>query len=160
MKGEKLRWVFACLLPLLGYGGSIALAESRLYGAERIEVAIEGADPRDLLRGRYLIFRLRAQHAELERTDACAQKETGGRYRIYLANQGRPPKLAEPISSAQCDLWIDSKFASDMHRVYVQEDRARDLETAVRDGRASVLLALIGGDSARVVELLIDGQSL
>ena len=158
MKDAKNWWIFACLLPLVGYGGFIALAEWRLHGAPRIDVAIEGVDPRDLLRGRYLVFRVKTQQADLGRADACALKEGDGRHALYLADQGRPLTLAGPVSSAQCDFWVDSRFVRKTHRVYVQEDRARDLEEAVRDGRASVRLALIGSNSARVVELLIDGK--
>lgn len=160
MKDSKRWWIFACLLPVFGYGGFIALAEGRLRGGPRIEVAIEGVDPRDLLRGRYMIFRVKTQHADLGRMDACVLKAGDGRHSLYLEDQELLPRPPSSVTSSDCEYWIDSEFARQMHRVYVQADRASDLERALLDGRASVRLALIGGNSARVVELLIDGKSL
>jgi uncharacterized membrane-anchored protein len=160
MKGSKRWWIFACLLPVLGYGGLILFAEGRLHGAPRIEVPIEGVDPRDLLRGRYMIFRVKTQHADLERSEACVLSEGDGRHVLYLEEPTLLPRPPRSVTSSDCEYWIDPDFVRKMHRVYVQADQASDLEKALLDGRASVRLALVGGNSARVVELLIDGKSL
>jgi hypothetical protein len=46
-------------LPLLGLGGAWAIAHSRAQQGTEWEVPVAGVDPRDLLRGHYIVYRYR-----------------------------------------------------------------------------------------------------
>jgi uncharacterized membrane-anchored protein len=164
---SKLVLWFAVALPLLAYVGSIGLAEAKRRGAPQIEVKIEGYDPRDLLRGQYLQYRIVAdgrtdgsimgaglapwQQGDVYRSYACASQESGRTWAVRVYDGARPPEC-------QLDLPVD--FIYEAHRYYIQQDRGLKLEEAVREGRASVELRVVSASEVLVQNLLIDGAPI
>ncbi len=167
-------------LPLVGYLGAIGLAEARRAGAPRYELRVEGYDPRDLVRGHYLLYRFAtvpaggpgssAPEGEQQSSGdgqestgaegrapvewdhlACVAKASGGRSTIYTF----APNATRP---AACETLLPLDFIQAPHRFYVQEDKGPELEQFVRDGRASVVLIVPEGASPTATALLIDGK--
>jgi hypothetical protein len=142
--------------PLLGYLALIALAEARRLGAPTLEFAIEGFDPRDLVRGHYLSYRLMVVESDGGPSSrefiACVRRTSGGRATIEM----RPPGL---IPS-----WCSTRLRTDEvlrpHRFYVEQDRGLELEQTVRAGRATVRARLLPGERFVADELLVDGRAV
>lgn len=164
MKYSRSSWALALALPVLGFLGSVAFAESRLHGAPEVELAISGFDPRDLVRGHYLQYRVDFQaHESLTQDEkptwdgdlyrasgACLTSTTVGKSSI-LAYEGATPPHA-------CQKGFPIEHLRAPHRIYVEQTRASELERAVLAGRASVRVALLSESHVLTRELLIDGQ--
>ncbi len=148
---------YTLLLPLLGYLASIALAERELQGAEIVEVSIEGFDPRDVLRGQYIRYRLstlyRLPSKERWSADAaCLIPSENAPYTLSLHKKSNPPSA--------CQHAIPIQFAREQHRYFIQQDQARSIEKIVQAGQGSISLALISKDRVVVRELLLNGEAL
>jgi hypothetical protein len=155
--------VAATALPLLGYVASVGIAEARRAGAPRIQVAIEGYDPRDPVRGHYLMFRVKTEKTDEPRdTDpnfenswmtyeeqACLGPEEEGVSVIYRYSGPPSPDCRQPLPA---------DFVRDSHRFYVQQDAAPLLEKAVREERATVVLILLSPETLTIEALNIDGK--
>lgn len=153
-------------LPVVGYLASIGMAEASRAGAPRIEVAIEGYDPRDPIRGHYLMFRLKTERVGEPSTSsseadfrvpspfmtyeesACLGPEKDGISVIYRFT-GESPSV--------CRRSLSADFVRDSHRFYVQQDAGSLLEKALLEDRASVIL-ILEADNLVVESLKIDGE--
>lgn len=157
MTGTR-RWLYwaSLALPLAGYFGFIAWAEARRSGAPLVTLAIEGYDPRDPLRGHYLQYRFAFEGTHPEtmsswsRSRSCVVEAEQGTGRLLFHPEGERP--------SRCLYPFPAEFARQPHRFYVQQDRARALESAVRNGQAAVRVHLIGDDQVAIDELLIAGR--
>lgn len=143
----------AAALPLLAYVGGIGFAEAKRRDAPRIELKIEGYDPRDPFRGRYLRYRIAVEHrggALGHPSQACAGASAPRVRPVYLHDGAAPP--------GRCEFELPIEFVEEEHRSYVQQDRGRELEEAVQAGRASVRLRVVNPGEVLVEALLVDGR--
>lgn len=171
----------ACLaLPLIGYLGAIGLAEARRAGAPRYELRIEGYDPRDLVRGHYLLYRFVTVPAGGQGSSASEEEaQFSGDGQGFSGVEGRAPVEWDHLACvtqaqdgestiftfapnatrpAACETLLPLDFIQAPHRFYVQEDKGLQLEQFVRDGRASVVIVVPNGASPTATALLIDGK--
>ncbi|MDA9975968.1 GDYXXLXY domain-containing protein [Alphaproteobacteria bacterium] len=148
------RLTIALLLPILLL---VALAVWKAWvvaAGNLVTLPIVGFDPRDLLSGHYLIYRIdygveglcKEPHA---RTYVCMKPKTF---------------FDHPPSSGQCRIFIkgecrNGQFKAGIERFYIPEGRARELDRVVRNKRGSVILALDGKGGAQIADLLIDGRT-
>ncbi len=154
-------FLIAVLLPMLGYLGSIGFAEAKRWGAPTIQVAIEGYDPRDLVRGHYLNYQIALvpssvnigegpeQKSRYSFNRACATSSNNGLSGVVLFNEETP---------TNCTVALPVDFVQEQHRFFIQQDRATDIERAVQEGRATVILRVISERSVTADQLLIDGK--
>lgn len=149
-------------LPLVGFLGAIGLAEAARAGAPRYELCIEGFDPRDLVRGHYLLYRFvtsplhggaTAPSPKPASADhlACVSVGSDGTASLVTFS----PDEAQPTT---CKVLLPRSFVDAPHRFYVQEDKGSELEGFVREGRASVEVVIPRGASPSATALLIDGK--
>jgi hypothetical protein len=154
---SRVFWI-AALLPLLGYVGSIGLAEAKRWGAPTIRVQIEGYDPRDPIRGHYLNYRISRElrlgtHSYASRACAMSPENTSpetGLSRVVI--------FGGTVDVPDCVVSLPHSLIDESHRFYVQQDHARQLEDAVRSGRGSVQLRLVSVREVTIDELFVDGQ--
>jgi hypothetical protein len=149
--------------------GSIGLAEAKRRGAPQIEVKIEGYDPRDLFRGQYLQYRIAVEGRDVAMNTGRVDGMMVGADGIYLNDACAGPKnprlravrlhdgVARP---SDCEIDLPADFIYETHRFYVQQDRGRDLEDALREGRASVRLRVVSQKEVMVEQLLVDGKPI
>lgn len=156
----------AVVLPVLAIG--VAIASAELQGARSREFVfrIGGYDPRDLLKGRYLQFRLRVDpDAKLEACDSLVRDDCC----VCLTRNGpdEPASTATATCAtarAQCDGALPSRQAGRMLRYYVAEaDAARldqELAEAMQQDRATAVIALEPDGSIQVRELRLYGVAV
>ncbi|HYC04162.1 MAG TPA: GDYXXLXY domain-containing protein [Azospirillaceae bacterium] len=134
-------------LVLAGWIGTLVLGRS----GEGIRVALVGVDPRDLLRGHYLVARFDLAGDQL-RGEPC----------VCLTENGADPLRpnATPLDrcevSAQCR-WPLAEPAKPF-RVYIPADRAPDYERLLREEKAtfSVLVRPGASGKAAISDLLVE----
>ena len=158
------RW-FALWLPIVVLGVGIARGEHAIRSGEIWRFDVSGYDPRDLLRGHYLRFRIEEQwgdpydHAGPASEADCACLER--------REDGEPPLLHAAscgFARGQCEDFVIREELLELDRFYVPEAKARELERRLQEARArdeAKLLVAIDRDGHPVIaDLLIDGVSL
>jgi uncharacterized membrane-anchored protein len=163
-KALLLRWllVAALLLPLVTIVAGIVSAERHLARSSEWVFEIDGYDPRDLLRGRYVEFRLNLR--EESATGACIGPATEACcYCLERRGTAIPPRVTRTTCSdaASCDGRLRVDKANKTHRYYVPEQRARQIEMqlieAAQTGDAHVVLAIDARGTPQIVELRLGG---
>lgn len=149
---------------LLVFGGWISSLEAGLR-RDTVKLPVEGFDPRDLLSGHYVRFRLVAEReasALLPADDRvragpisfCAETAGGFVHAVRVRAPGEvcPLVLTGEVSGRAV------RFAAD--RFYVDERRAREV-AFVRAGPGTYLVATLDeGGSVHAVDLVVEGKSL
>lgn len=158
-------------LPILGIVAMIARAELTVQSGAAWRVRIGGYDPRDPLRGHYLVYRL---NWNLQGDAACS----GGRDCCYCLWDTRPaavserasgsddprdiPEPAVSVSACPAPPQCQSAFGADqldgLQKYYIPEDQGTPLEKALREREASLVIAVSRRGKAAIRELLLDGE--
>lgn len=154
---DQVVLVSALLLPVLAIVGLIYRAEMVLQTGRKWVVKIGGYDPRDLLSGQYLRYRVRWDMQEREPCLSCC---------YCLWNPGaRSEKPVEPavrvVSCAErgpCESWFPEEDAAGLEKFFIPEKEGARLERALRDREAAILLSVTRRGKVGVEELLIDGR--
>lgn len=147
---KRVTLLVALLLPLVGTAGLIVRGEVALRGSEW-RFPVRGFDPRDLLRGRYLTYRILWGETEkqppCQYCCLCLEREVGA--------QG--VTRTECSEARRCDAYVAVDEVEELQRFYVPESHASALERAVIQERGEILLSAVRGQLA-IKELLIDGK--
>ena len=162
----KRHWAIAALvMPLLFFALAILKAKRHLVEGETYRFAIGGYDPRDMLRGHYLRFRVTYDweedrgHCEVDASEDCC---------LCLMRSGdSPPGVVYATcdeARSQCDGSLLASERDDMNRYYIPEEKAAEAEAFLRLGQseanAFIIVSITPDGRAQLVDLEIDGQSL
>lgn len=161
----------AVLLPLLALGFGVVRSEIRLSASTDWELTVRGFDPRDLLRGHYIRYRIDFQ--EQGGSGSCALDEPTCCYCLNRTT-AEPGDALTPLPTVTrmtctaartaCDGLLRTRSAAALNRYYVPESRARAIEDQLRagaaDGEARIVLAIDGMGRPHVKELRVAGQRL
>ena len=151
MPFRRFGLVVALLLPILALGAMTWLKSHLRDSGTPITLPIEGFDPRDLLSGHYLTYRVDYAAGDCPAdTDAavCLAPE-----RSIVAADAIPHSCTLYIKG-HCD---SGQFRADVERFYIPEAYAQVLEQKVRDKKGAVELSVAADGTAVIRELLIDG---
>jgi uncharacterized membrane-anchored protein len=147
------------LVDILVFGGWIAREETVRTG-ERIALPIHGFDPRDLLSGHYVQFRLVAgrETEALERTDGsvsvCLERGADGMH--HVTHVRAPAEACTFITGTSQPYRVD--FGVD--RFYVDERRANEVGR-VAEGPTTYLVATIDASGTiHPIDLVVSGTSM
>ncbi len=155
--------LLAVMLPFILLCLLIARAEYHLSMGTQWDFAITGYDPRDLLRGHYLRFRVAYDWQESK--NECS----GGMGCSYcLTNVGKQAPKVQIVDTAiakQCGGFMQyDDLQEPLNRFYIPETHARLAEDLLRQARidntAYLRLSINKKGEPRIVDLLIDGQPL
>ncbi|MFM7141201.1 MAG: GDYXXLXY domain-containing protein [Alphaproteobacteria bacterium] len=157
---SRARVILAVALPIAAILLGIVSAERRAERAPHLVFEIEGYDPRDLLRGHYLQFRLRVP---LPAPGECEGGDPDCCLCVSAGEVGETARV-ERVSCASepaCDALLAADRAAMPLRFYVPEDRASELERRLGEAaghggaRADVAIGPDGGIQVR--GLWLDG---
>lgn len=169
------------ILPVLALAALVGQQEYLIANARILSVPLVGYDPRDLLRGRYVAGQFdwdwagepsfpRAAgaicvlpgDAPKPRVRFIAGWKAGDPVdsdcRMVVAGRGEPSRRTLPARFSPTDL---DQGNGTVH-IYVPEERARDLESLIRDkpGALTVDLAVRSNGRASIAGLRVNGQRL
>jgi hypothetical protein len=150
-------------LPVLGILLGIVRAELQLADARRFVLPIAGFDPRDLLHGHYLAYRLLL--GEAGDTSICADDAPGCALCLSASTGDAPSgvvRLAAGAGAEHCDGLLPLSALPTLQRYYIPEARAEELTGKLRDaaadGQAYLVIAIDRAGTARAVELWLAGE--
>jgi uncharacterized membrane-anchored protein len=152
---RKTWLIIALALPIVALAASAYLKSLQRESGTQVVLPIEGFDPRDLLSGHYLTYRVDYGLGE----NGCGDYQ--GQANVCLRPQ---PRIApEGGLAADCTLFIrgycdSGRFSAGIERFYIPEEYAHDLEQAVRDKRGELVLSVGHSGTAAIRDLLIDNK--
>jgi hypothetical protein len=158
--------LLAVALPVLLLAGGIARSEYVVRNRPGFRFAVEGYDPRDLLRGRYLQYRVKLDRQPA--LDGC--DESIGESCCLCVTRGAAQAAATvaparcDTARTSCDAALDAHVYDDPQRHYVSELAASKLEQRFRDAaaasRAFVVVSIDPAGQPHVQHLELFGEAL
>jgi uncharacterized membrane-anchored protein len=147
VKARTLYLWCALLLPIVAFAGLTARAELLRAAGPVFRVAITGYDPRDLLQGHYLRYRIQWPADGACDDAACC---------LCLRTSGDHTKVECGVASQTCDARLSRQMVEQGREFFIQEDAGPALEQAIRRGGGSLDLIVPSNGQLRVHELFID----
>jgi len=175
--------VAALALPVLALGALVGEQEFKLSGAKVLSVPLRGYDPRDLLRGHYIVAQLdwdwerEPTGSPYVATDGAAcvvattpkprvrflpgwkpGKPVDAECQMIIAGRGLPGQDSRPARFTPANIEaVDGTL-----KLFVPEERAAELERLVRarPGALTIDLAVHSDGSAALGPLRIDGETI
>ena len=149
-------FVLLCLL--------IARAEYHINTGTQWDFKITGYDPRDLLRGHYLRFRIAYDWQE-SRKDCVEDRGCAYCLTNNVGEQAPKVQIIDTHFAKQCDGFMQyGELQEPLNRFYIPETQAKLAEDLLRQARidntAYLRLSINKAGIARIVDLLIDGRPL
>lgn len=156
--------LIAVSLPIAFLVFMIASAEWQLADSRTWHFAIRGYDPRDLLRGHYVLFQVDVDPAETIGT--CAIDDPDCCYCLSPGDDIEARVALAPCAEArsQCEAFVRTAPLHALRRFYIPEAGRIELESrlrsAARERRAHVAVAVSASGEPMIEALLVDGQPL
>ncbi|MEI6414202.1 MAG: GDYXXLXY domain-containing protein [Pseudomonadota bacterium] len=163
MSHYRLRVLFSLLLPLAILAGLVASKQLTREWGTAVRLSISGYDPRDLLSGHYLIYRIDYGVPVCGSGPAATQSDVSRQVPAHICLVPRHFEYGTPVAS-RCSLAIPGhcqagRFQAGLERFYIPQEYASPLEQAVRDKKAEILVSVTPTPGAAVVkDLLIGGR--
>ncbi len=160
MKNKKV--LIAVAIPFLVLCLLIIRAEYHIISGEQWKFEITGYDPRDLLRGHYLRFRIAYDWDTKE--DSCSVQSCC--LCLTRADQSAPKvkKTSCDVAQTQCDGFMLSKYQNTLKRFYISEDEAKRAEKLLQQAQtnndAYLAVSINARGEPRIVDLLIGDQPI
>jgi uncharacterized membrane-anchored protein len=151
IKSRKLLLV-TLMIPILALLALTLFKSSNFFMGHEVELPIVGYDPRDLLSGHYLVYRVDYGVANL-----CA---TPDEVLGFVCLDNRTFTHYNPDG---CSLFIKGtckhrRFEAGIDRFYIPEEKAAMLDQMVRGKQASIVISVTGSGYAQVKNLLLNGK--
>ncbi len=145
--------LIALIIPILVLAVWVGYKQFTFSIGKEITLPIMGYDPRDLLSGHYLTYRI-----DYGIGGICAGSFRGQDGYVCLS-----PKRFSSWRPENCKLMIKgfcsrSQFIAGIERYYVPEKDAKRLEGLVQSGEASIVLSVSPIGEAQIKDLLINGK--
>ena len=141
MRGHTLQLWFALLLPVVAFIGLVGRAELLRASGPVFHVTIAGYDPRDLLQGHYLRYRLQWP------TDGVCD---GATCCLCLQTSGMHTKVQCGVVDKTCDAQLGHQLVDQGREFFIQEGAGPALEQAIRHGQGAIALNVTPDGQVRV----------
>ena len=145
--------IAALAVPILSLTALAGYKKYKLSFGKEIRLPVQGYDPRDLLSGHYLIYRV-----DYGAKDPCS--EAAGNRDLFLCLEPRKFSFESP---ANCSTLIrgvckDGRFEAGIEKFFVPEEKAKILEKMLLSQPAEIILSVPETGRAQVKNLLINGR--
>ena len=158
----------ALALPLVVLALGIVRSERHLQENRRWKFEITGHDPRDLLRGHYVQFRLQLDESlpRLHEDAEACDDTTGDRCCFCLAadnpdDVARVQRTTCGLARERCQGALPVRYLNQLQRYYISEERAEEItklvQQAALEHRAHLVAAIDESGKPQIEALLVDG---
>jgi len=156
MMESKRALLLSLLFPIFLLAGLTLKKQSTKSLGQSITLPISGYDPRDLLSGHYLVYRI---DYGVDVCESGSFSDAASETFFVCPNE----KRVELFKPSTCDLAIrgscsHGRFVAGVEKYFVPQEQALRLEKIVQSGKASVVLAVSRDGQAVVKDLLIKGK--
>ena len=153
---SKKAMCIALAIPIVSLALLVSYKKYILSHGEEVTLPINGYDPRDLLSGHYLIYRIEYGVDGICDKASYKLKKSG-----YVCLN---PKKFSYRWIDDCKIMIKGicnrrRFEAGIERYYVPEEAAKTLEDLVQSKQASIVLSVHKNGNAQIKDLLINGSS-
>jgi len=138
----------ALLLPIVAFAALVVRAELWRASGPVFHVAIAGYDPRNLLQGHYLRYRLQWPADGVCNSATCC---------LCLRTSGGHTKVECGVVNTACDAQLSHQMVEQGREFFIQEDAGPALEQAIQHGQGTMALNVTPNGQVQVHELFIDG---
>jgi uncharacterized membrane-anchored protein len=147
--------MFVLLFPIVILLALTAYKRHILLSGQEVILPISGYDPRDLISGHYLRYRV-----EYGIPDICYGEKNDSQS-VFICLE---KKISSIIQPGNCKIVIhgfceNSQFYAGIEKFYIPESQAKSLEELIRSKKASIVISVTTDGTAQVKDLLIDGKS-
>jgi uncharacterized membrane-anchored protein len=145
----------ALALPIVAVGLMIGRGELTSRTGRPYLLSIRGYDPRDLVRGHYLTYRIDF------RWDEPGERCTSASCAYCLKGPAGTEPLVSKVSAGEtagCDASFPESELDHLQQFFVPEDKGYPLERAIRTRKAQLLVRVSSGGNVVVQDLLLDGR--
>ncbi|MDH5232210.1 MAG: GDYXXLXY domain-containing protein [Gammaproteobacteria bacterium] len=147
--------IIALVIPIIALAGLVAHKVYKINVGQEYILPILGFDPRDLLSGHYLIYRI-----DYGVSGLCSGMKYNQEKPAYVCLS---PRSFSELKPQHCTAMISghcrgSRFNAGIERFFVPQADARTLERAVRGRKGSIVLAVNRSGKALIKDLLIEDQ--
>lgn len=157
MKNPQLRLVAALLFPIVVLAANTWMYQQQRTSGETFKFPIEGFDPRDLLSGHYLFYKV---DYNIPNGNGCPTSDISAILCI------RPERRVYPIDelSNHCEVFLhgtcdaSSTFNAGLERFYIPQEYALQLEEQIRNKQGEIEVSIDKRGNAAILDLLISGQ--
>ena len=154
MNRSRITVITALLVPIIALGILTGYKHYKVTVGTEVILPIEGYDPRDLLSGHYLTYRVNYGAKNI-----CEQSKSN-QYTGYVCLE---PKHFTYFKPESCQIMIKgtcngTRFKAGIERFYIPEDQAVKLDKDVRSKKGSIVLSVTPDGHAQIKDLLIDGK--
>jgi uncharacterized membrane-anchored protein len=169
---NKRNLIISLIFPIIVLIGLIAYKQAKVMAGMKITLPITGFDPRDLLSGHYLIYRIDygvkdddyCYDYKNNGQDAyvCLQKESDDpeaySSQIFAGNNNDNPDYRPcfAVIKGKCK---NGRFTAGIEKFFIPEEYAAPLDSAVRGRKGKIVLSVSKNGSAAIKDLLIDDKS-
>lgn len=146
--------IIALLVPILGLAALTLFKRNIYHNGKQVILDIKGYDPRDLLSGHYITYRIKYGIDNI-----CPEQNFINEAYVCLDPKGFSkvePTNCKTLLKGQC--FSNKNFSAGIERFYIPESRAKELEDKVREKRAQIVVGIMPTGEAVVKDLLIDGK--
>lgn len=155
MNRSKTVLISALLIPIVALGILTGYKHYKVTVGTKVTLPIEGYDPRDLLSGHYLTYRVNYGVKNI-----CEQSGKINYSDGYVCLE---PKHFSYLKPESCGIMIKgtcnrSRFEAGIERFYIPENQADQLDEDVRSRKGSIVLSVTPDGNAQIKNFLIDGK--
>lgn len=154
---RKFGLALALLLPIIVLAGNTWMHYQQRMAGETVILPIEGFDPRDLLSGHYLIYRVDygiGENSDCPATDVAASICLSPERRVYPIDE--LPESCTQFIRGNCD--SNAHFVSGLERFYIPEQYAAVLDEKVRNKQGKLVVSVDQSGNAGIIDLHINDQ--
>jgi uncharacterized membrane-anchored protein len=170
---NKRYLLISLVFPIVVLVALIVYRQARVMIGKEIILPITGFDPRDILSGHYLIYRIdygikNDNQCNYDNKDKdayiCLEKDSSNPEK-YSSNMYMDTYDADLMESgSECFVVIkgkckDGRFTAGIEKFFIPEEYAASLDKAVRNRKGRIVLSVSKSGSASIKDLLIDEKS-
>ena len=156
----NIKLAAALILPVLCLIGLTVYKAAKIAAGKEIVIPITGYDPRDLLSGHYLTFRLDLDNESLcadynnnhSPVYACLRQLENNELNVNMANDASAEPGCDAKLMGKCEYGI---FSAGIERFYIPEEYAAELDKIIRNGKVKILVSIDKNGKAIIKDLLI-----
>ena len=165
MKIDNKKFAAALIFPIICLAGLTVFKAVKIALGKEIIIPIVGYDPRDLLSGHYLIFRLdlnddnfcRGDYENTSDVHMCVNQLDNNKVDSHIINpDDYPTESCDVILKGRCKR---GRFTAGIERFYIPEQYSRPLDRIIRQGKGKLVVSVDGHGKASIKDLLINDRS-
>ena len=158
MKNPQLRLAAALLFPIVVLAANTWMYQQQRSSGETFKFPIEGFDPRDMLSGHYLFYKV---DYAVPSTNGCPTSDISAvlclrpERRVYPTDE--LPSSCEVYLQGECD--ASTVFTAGLDRFYIPQEYAAALEAKIADKKGAIEVSIDKRGNAAILDLLIEGKT-